>query len=800
MSESKSPINLMQLFDQHQQIQIPIIQRDYAQGRTEEREIREEFLDTLFDTLTLLPGNESLPLNLDFVYGSVEGEEESLFFPLDGQQRLTTLFLLHWYLSRKEAFYEDFKSIFRIPDQARSRLSYRIRPSCKEFFDELINFVPDQNLNNSVSLSEIIQDQPWFFSRWRLDATVQSSLTMIDAIHEKFWKCPDKLFERLIDTRQPAITFQLLNLKEFGLDDDLYIKMNARGIPLTTFETFKARYEKFLETEFAGETRLLDHRIVSVTQYFAILMDTKWTDFFWDLRNPNTHLIDEAVMNLMRLIALVTRDASEESYEEHFDIFRSDGIKSTYSEFDKNNWLDREFTETLFLLLETWSSGDNGEFSNQLPNKDYFDEESMFEKAVSQPTRFTYVEIIQFTAYVSYLRAHNAKFDAMEFQEWMRIVLNLSLYTRYHRASDIRSSVRRIAKFVKKIPSEPRETLRFFAKIKAKNSGFNRRQTEEEKLKATLMLVDNRWKSLIRDAENHKYFKGQIEFLLDFCGVRGNSKKSDPVDWAAAEHQTYQNEFLIYLGKSKRMFTENGIRKLELSRWERALLCYGDYLLPSGLNRSFLVNRSTVPASWKQLLQYKNRLYICQLWDDLEDDDELINQLDAIISEAEGLPLWRQELVLTPKAIEYCERRSIRKNYVKASVYLLKTTQMNGRHVELFTYCFYHNHLIDTSTTNLLKPLHCFEYIETMITGEEPGIQFKWSYGKRSLTFHIEYHSGDFEVYIFLSILKKLPKVIHVLQDEVNFKQQGKKLKKVIRPNETLVMLDALSSALTANF
>ena len=800
MSELDSPINFKQLFDQHQQVQIPIVQRDYAQGRPEEQEIREEFLDTLFNALTFPAGSESLPLNLDFVYGSAEGEEESLFFPLDGQQRLTTLFLLHWYLSWKEDFQEEFKNIFRMPDQTRSRFSYRIRPSSKEFFDELINFFPDPNLNDSISLKEIIQDQPWFFRSWRLDATVQSSLTMIDAIHNKFGNCSDKLFKRLIDIHQPAITFQLLNLKEFGLDDDLYIKMNARGIPLTTFETFKARYEKFLETEFSGELRTLDDRQVSVTEFFARRMDTKWTDFFWSLRNRNTHLIDEAVMNLMRLIALVTRDANSNSYEKHFSIFRSHRFKSTYSEFDRNNWLDREFTETLFLLLETWSAGDNGEYSNQLPNKDYFDEEGMFEKAVTQPTRFTYVEIIQFTAYVSYLRVHNAKFDAMEFQEWMRIVFNLSLNTRYHRPSDIRSSVSRIAKFAKEIPSTPGETLRYFAKIKAQNSGFNERQTEEEKLKATLMSVDNRWKSLIRDAENHKYFEGQIEFLLEFCGVRGNSEKSHPAGWVATEHNLYQEKFLMYLSKSKRMFTQSGIQKLGLSRWERVLLCYGDYMLSSRKNRSFLSDISTAPASWKRLLQHENRKYIRQLWDNLEEDDELDDQLDEIICRTKGLPLWQQEIVLTPEAIEYCESRSIRFDREKKSVYLLKRTQMNGRHAELFTYCLYHNLLLDTSSTNRWTPLHCFEYIETIGTEEEPGIQFSWLHGEKSLNFHIEYHVENFEMFVFLSTLQNLPKVIRVLQDEVDFKQQEKKLKKVIHPKETLTMLDALASALADNF
>lgn len=77
-------------------IEIPIIQRDYAQGRTskEVTRIRIRFLTSLYEALT----NNS-PIKLDFVYGEIK---EKKLIPLDGQQRLTTLFLLHWYIARHE--------------------------------------------------------------------------------------------------------------------------------------------------------------------------------------------------------------------------------------------------------------------------------------------------------------------------------------------------------------------------------------------------------------------------------------------------------------------------------------------------------------------------------------------------------------------------------------------------------------------------------------------------------------------------------------------------------------------------
>ena len=78
-------------------VEIPLIQRDYAQGRTDPAtsQIRSAFLEVLHAALS---ANEPQEIGLDFVYGDVETDSGTLR-PLDGQQRLTTLFLLHWYIA-----------------------------------------------------------------------------------------------------------------------------------------------------------------------------------------------------------------------------------------------------------------------------------------------------------------------------------------------------------------------------------------------------------------------------------------------------------------------------------------------------------------------------------------------------------------------------------------------------------------------------------------------------------------------------------------------------------------------------
>ena len=112
---------------------IPMIQRDYAQGRknNDAERVRQNFLDVLHEKL--LEPDPSTPLTLDFVYGSVN--ERGEFTPLDGQQRLTTLYLLYWYAGEKENKTKDDMAFLK-------RFSYETRYSARDFCEKLADYTP----------------------------------------------------------------------------------------------------------------------------------------------------------------------------------------------------------------------------------------------------------------------------------------------------------------------------------------------------------------------------------------------------------------------------------------------------------------------------------------------------------------------------------------------------------------------------------------------------------------------------------------------------------------------------------
>ena len=174
-------------------IEIPIIQRDYAQGRKDKISLRKGFLGDLKKALdTYLPnGEKNLKLKLDFVYGSTENGKLQ---PLDGQQRLTTLWLLHWYIALRAGKLEEAAPVL-------SKFTYETRISSREFCKQLC--IPDnfQTLNPSEKIVPYITNQTWFFSAWKQDPTIQAMLTMLSGTPDKA-----KNGEEIIDGLEEAFT------------------------------------------------------------------------------------------------------------------------------------------------------------------------------------------------------------------------------------------------------------------------------------------------------------------------------------------------------------------------------------------------------------------------------------------------------------------------------------------------------------------------------------------------------------------------------------------------------------------
>ncbi len=759
MSAVNQQYNYRQLLSHHDRIRIPMIQRDYAQGRPSASQVREEFLAAIEEKLKLPADDPLLPMNLDFIYGSVSRHNEhSRFLPLDGQQRLTTLFLLHWYLAWNDGHLDVFSKLF--VDGRQSRFAYSVRQSSTEFFDGLVGFVPDAEPHDLACLSDFVTNQSWYFRSWRLDPTIQSVLEMLDAIHARF-KGSSDLFDRLIDQERPAITFQLLDLESFQLTDDLYIKMNARGKPLTPFETFKARYEQELKTQFAGETRPIGNQTFPIHEFVARRMDTAWLDLFWSKDHQSAAKVDENMFNVFRLVALITRVPSDESAAH--DVVTLTATLPSYTVFYDRGWVDETFTRTLIPLLEFWASTGGGEPRTCLPSKDYLDERHVFDSIKEDARNLDSAETLLFMAYALFLREHEQETDADELDDWMRVIFNFVVNSNIERKERLPLGMSLILSLL----PQSGQILDYLPEWSGADelTGNLKQQAREEMAKAHLMTSHDGWRPLILRAERHGYFRGQIRFLLEFCGVMQAVAESSPADWCDEIHTKHQKAFDDYLQKAEAMFNDKGLVATATHLWERALLAVGDYTIDIGSdNHSLLVNATSDQGSWKRLLRAFSgpektaRKHLGVLLSRLASDRPFEEQLEEVIGGVEpGIEAWRLAIVSSPAAFDYGHRRIIR--FSDDKIYLPKKTQMNGAHVELFTYCFYNNRLLTLQAAGALGPLVVGEYEAAIGREPEPFFVLSYREGKERGRIEVDVLGDRCRFACLKSTLAKMPRL-----------------------------------------
>jgi hypothetical protein len=321
---------------------IPILQRDYAQGRMRGKVplIRTNILNSICNAI-----KQKKPLELDFIYGYTNSSttDQKVFNPLDGQQRLTTLFLFHWFIAAKEG-HLDKATIHEL-----EKFTYETRHSSRVFCSKLVNYKPE---DSETSIKQSIINQPWFFTAWKNDPTIKSMLTMLDAIQEKVKEFElDHIWEYLVSENAP-IVFHLLPMDKLGLPDDLYIKMNSRGKELTEFEYFKIRFSEIIPS--------------SKLETFNIKIDQQWSDLFWDLYKDEmvpdiAQKVDAAFLRFFRYITdiiiaktnTIFQDGIDElelaqkiySNEEHVDFLFT--ILDKFVEINKNR---QDFFASIFYV------------------------------------------------------------------------------------------------------------------------------------------------------------------------------------------------------------------------------------------------------------------------------------------------------------------------------------------------------------------------------------------------------------------------------------------------------------------
>ncbi len=270
------------------EVHIPLLQRDYAQGRKNKDNIRRTFVEQLRTTLA----TEGQQLNLDFIYGYLQNR---VYYPLDGQQRLTTLWLLYWYLAPPEQCVEAQVWL--------KGFGYRTRITAERFCRLLVEHIKE--LRGSGVKQQILHHSPWFRSSWQDEPTVAAMLEMLEELERQLGGLDhSRLWERLTAApEQAAITFDSIDIRseDFRLTDELYIKMNARGKALTRWECYKAQLTDVLSRVEASYS--YEGQELSCVGYFAHKVDGEWLDLFWSAGSPDIAGAERRMLGFFHTLA-----------------------------------------------------------------------------------------------------------------------------------------------------------------------------------------------------------------------------------------------------------------------------------------------------------------------------------------------------------------------------------------------------------------------------------------------------------------------------------------------------------------
>lgn len=236
---------LSELFSGTHKIIIPDLQRDYCWGdkihTSEKKELVTGFVSSLVEQFNNNQGTESLNLGLIYGYEAPENHIQLC----DGQQRITTLFLLLGMLNRavpdnmfKQYLISDFEYV---NDDKEPYLQYSIRESSLYFLSDLVChfFIYEKDDRYFVDDVEHIKDSAWFFREYDSDPSIQSIIRALSAIHtiikkqEETW-CID--FGTYITQK---LTFMYYDMENRKNGEETFVVINTTGEPLTNTQNLK---------------------------------------------------------------------------------------------------------------------------------------------------------------------------------------------------------------------------------------------------------------------------------------------------------------------------------------------------------------------------------------------------------------------------------------------------------------------------------------------------------------------------------------------------------------------------------
>ena len=292
--------------------------------------VKDERLTAFSDGVTcddVSEGGTRLNSKAGFVYAYIpgfakDGVERILpAYLIDGQQRVTTFFLIWLHLASKANEKASFKDAVRYESTSLA-FDFKVRPLTHEFLNQLVKEVVE---SDTFDFSNI-KDSTWFLYDYQHDVSVMSMVNAL-RVWESVWSKSQLDAGIAYEYLTRHVTFWLFVMNETVQGERLYITMNGRGKNLSEDEIIRA---KVFRDAVTGNP---PHTATEVGSLFE-----KMTDFFWTHRVTGELTADKGMKKFFRWVHLLERYEAERNVQgmPYFAAaLRNDGKDGKWFELDE---------------------------------------------------------------------------------------------------------------------------------------------------------------------------------------------------------------------------------------------------------------------------------------------------------------------------------------------------------------------------------------------------------------------------------------------------------------------------------
>lgn len=619
--------SISNLFSDDNKIIIPDLQRDYCWGNPlhtlHKIELVSAFIKNIIEQFL---NDKQRDLNLGLIYG-YECPHKHIQL-CDGQQRITTLFLLIGMINKRINSVSDFRynliSDFELlKDDKEPYLQYSIRESSLYFLSDLVcNFFID----GKDKKVEDIKDQEWYFGDYELDPSIQSMIRALSIIENLIQNVEAIEFGRYITEK---LTFVYYNMGDRKNGEETFVIINTTGEPLTLTENLKPLFINAQKAE---------------NQENCSKVWEEWETWFWKMRKGSgkkeNDTADNGFREFLRWVTLLKtteiNDFKKIQESGHFDF----DIKLEVEEIDKY------FNIVRYLFEES------DIFKNNL---DWLAPDKNDKNINSQITWFRLLPVIE---YIN-------RFDKEDYRNIIRVKLFFENLSRIENISKAVGLL--LPKAIEIINSMKHVDIAEIINLPEVSPQI---LTEEERRKFNIYLTNPEKRIQFEDsfwsAENHTIWRGEILPLLK---------------WSTINEKFDFDKFVSFNDVFCHLF-HNNLEYSELDITRRALLTRGLTDYPRKFRGDTNTSFCKADSNW-QLLIRDNIEKFGEFLNELISASNIEEVLQTMIHEYSSEE-W-SDFVKSPELLKFCTQKNIQYTD-KFGWLLVRGTKTSGEYANLKTY------------------------------------------------------------------------------------------------------------------